>query len=386
MAAVSFAAYPPPRAAERLAVLLRLCLSVPAGRRDGVRRRARALRARQRGPKGPGAGQLPSSRAARTGRDGRGLARTSSPAGEAGRDQAHSSAGRAVDPRIRSRESVRARGASDREPALTAHREPLRLRHRRRWDFLLRDGAPRRAGRRADREQVRSDAGRARDSRDPPGVSFALRSGIDLAGTPRHQAGQHRLVPLRRRLRLRESAGLRHRQSDSRARHMPKRRRRSRLSPPSTSCAVRRRSSLPSRRSGDGLWITVPIFMGPAASRTGCSRVSSSSPATRRCSFSSSTRRRCRSRHPHGRNCRFRKNSMRSCSRAWPRTRRTGRRPRANWRAGSRPCLSRRSGPGTRTGMVGNASARAHSYGSSRRADGRQPSRREIGIKCDGSF
>ena len=143
---------PASAAAERRAVLLRLCLSVPAGRRDGVRRRARALRARQRGAKGPRAGQLPSSRAARAGRDGRGLARTSSPAGEAGRDQAHSSAGRAVDRRIRSREPVRARGAGDREPALTAHREPLRLRHRGRWDVLLRDGAPRRAGRRADRE------------------------------------------------------------------------------------------------------------------------------------------------------------------------------------------------------------------------------------------
>jgi hypothetical protein len=73
---------------------------------------------------------------------GEGLARTSSPAGEAGCDQAHSSAGPRVDHRIRSRESVRARGASDREPALTAHREPLRLRHRGRWDVLLRDELP----------------------------------------------------------------------------------------------------------------------------------------------------------------------------------------------------------------------------------------------------
>jgi hypothetical protein len=39
----------------------------------------------------------------------------------------------------------------------------------------------------------------------------------DLAGPSRHQAGQHRLVPLRRRLRLREGARLRNRQSDLRA-------------------------------------------------------------------------------------------------------------------------------------------------------------------------
>ena len=98
---------------------------------------------------------------------------------------------------------------------------------------------------------------------------------------------------------------------------------------------------------------TVPTSMGPVASRTGCSRVSSSSPATRRCSSSSSTRRRCRSRRPHGQNCRFRKNSMRSCLRAWPRIRRTGRRPRANCRAGSRPCLSAASGPRNSRGHGG---------------------------------
>jgi hypothetical protein len=41
------------------------------------------------------------------------------------------------------------------------------------------------------------------------------------------------------------------------------------VSPLSTSCTVRRRSSLPSRRTGGGPWITVPTSMGPAASRRG---------------------------------------------------------------------------------------------------------------------
>ena len=62
--------------------------------------------------------------------------------------------------------------------------------------------------------------------------------------------------------------------------------------------------------------ITVPTSMELGASRTGCSRASLSSPAIRRCSSSHSTRMRYRSRPPPGQNCRFRTSSMRSCLRA----------------------------------------------------------------------
>jgi hypothetical protein len=47
MAAVSFAAYPPRVLPNGWQFFIVFCLSVPDGRRDGVRRRARALRARR---------------------------------------------------------------------------------------------------------------------------------------------------------------------------------------------------------------------------------------------------------------------------------------------------------------------------------------------------
>ena len=147
-------------------VLLLVHLSVSARRAHGVRRRARGLRARHRSDARARAGQLQAGGAARAGRHGRSVARRASAAGAAGGDQADSAVAHRPMPADGvvggRRAAVRARSAGDREPAIAAHRQAVRLRRRRRRRVLLRDGAARRPRRRDARAAFRARAGRAR--------------------------------------------------------------------------------------------------------------------------------------------------------------------------------------------------------------------------------
>ena len=119
--------------------------------------------------------QLSPDRAAGLRRDGRGLARETSPPGASG--------GREVDP-LRgafgrcartARTPVSARSASDGHIALAAHGAAFRFRGRRPGELLLRDGAARRPGPARDRQTLRAAAGRACRHASAAGMPFARR-------------------------------------------------------------------------------------------------------------------------------------------------------------------------------------------------------------------